>query len=505
MPIFFVNCAKKIINKSRLISISKNSLILLIVNLQINYAMAAEDDKKINATERKKQSIEIPIEQLQNFASVINTVKNHYVNAVDDKKLFEYAIKGMLSGLDPHSDFLTKADFDELKASTSGKFGGLGIEVTMEDGFIKVITPIDDTPASKAGLLAGDLIVKIDKTPVKGMALKEAVELMRGKPGTDVKILVIREKTTGPLDLKITRDIIKIKSVKSEIIQDHYGYIRVSQFQSDTEDNVIKAFEVLKDTAKDKKLSGLILDLRNNPGGILNGAIGISDIFLDAAKLKYNGMIVSTKGRNPEADSNAYAKTPDLTKGLPLVVIVNKGSASASEIVAGALQDHKRAIIIGTKTFGKGSVQTVLPLQADSGLKLTTALYYTPSGKSIQAKGITPDVIIDDISVKVNEAKFIDTSEADLRDHLLNGNIKDKNGVSDKDKEQESTPDNSTKNDNKTKATDEKSNANGKTDKNGKTANKDDKNKPLAEKDYLLNEAVNLLKGMSIITNKNQS
>lgn len=419
------------------------------------------------------QRSEIPIEQLQNFANVINNIKLHYVEPVDDKELFENAIRGMLSGLDPHSSFLDESDFEDLKTVTSGKFGGLGIEVTMEDGFVKVVSPIDDTPAFKAGLKAGDLIIKIDKTPVKGLSLKQAVELMRGKPGSDIKLMVVRTGETAPLDFSITRDIIKIVSVKSELIEDNYGYIRISQFQSATAENVEKAVISLKDSAKNKKLNGIVLDLRNNPGGILNGAIKVSDIFLDHLKLKENSIIVSTKGRLKEIESNIHARTEDISGGVPMVILVNNGSASASEIVAGALQDHKRAIVMGTPTFGKGSVQTVLPLQStNQGLKLTTALYYTPSGKSIQATGIVPDVIVEDLQVQTSENKFTKTKESDLKDHLANGNGTDTTDLT--------TP--------KTAKTPELN------------SNKDD-NKTLAEKDYQLNEAINLLKGLKILSN----
>lgn len=420
---------------------------------------------------------EIPIEELQNFANVISNIKHHYVEPVDDKELFENAIRGMLAGLDPHSSFLDKSDFDELRTATSGKFGGLGIEVTMEDGFVKVITPIDDTPAAKAGLKAGDLIVRIDKTPVKGLSLKQAVDIMRGKPGTEIKLLVVREGLTSPLDMSVTRDIIKINSVKNELIDDHYGYIRISQFQESTADNVVKSITELKDKAKDKQLNGLVLDLRNNPGGILTGAIKVSDIFLDQLKLKDNSIIVSTKGRVKDIESTAYARTPDLSAGLPIVVLVNNGSASASEIVAGALQDHNRAIIMGTPTFGKGSVQTVLPLGEDQGLKLTTALYYTPSGKSIQATGIIPDVIVEDLNVKSPGEKLDISKEADLSGHLANGNGKPEQPPAVSTALPTATTDSNT--DFETK--------------------KEVKEAPLAEKDYQLNEAINLLKGLKVL------
>lgn len=434
----------------------------LTLGLTLNFYAAEELENSSSVTDRP----EIPLEHLQNFANVINSIKTHYVEPVDDKELFENAIRGMLSGLDPHSSYLDKSDFDDLKTVTSGKFGGLGIEVTMEDGFVKVVSPIDDTPAFKAGLKAGDLIIKIDKTPVKGLTLKQAVDLMRGKPGSDIKLMIVRAGETTPLDFNITRDIIKIVSVKSEIIEDNYGYIRISQFQSTTAENVEKAVNKLKGEAKNRKLNGIVLDLRNNPGGVLSGAIKVSDIFLDHLQMQDNSVIVSTKGRIKEIESNAYARTEDITGGIPIVVLVNNGSASASEIVAGALQDHKRAIIMGTPTFGKGSVQTVLPLSSDQGIKLTTALYYTPSGKSIQATGIVPDVLVEDLVVQSEEKKFKMTTEADLKDHLANGN-----GESDDNKKVSSKKD-----------------------------SKDDEKDKLAEKDYQLNQAINLLKGLGVLS-----
>lgn len=446
------------------------------------YNVIAQDIENIDSSESHmfSRSNEIPQEQIENFVNVINSIKTHYVEPVDDKELFENAIRGMLAGLDPHSSFLDKSDFEDLKTVTSGKFGGLGIEVTMEDGFVKVIAPIDDTPASKSGIKAGDLIVKIDKTPVKGLTLKQAVDIMRGKPGSEIKLMIVRQGETAPLEFNVIRDVIKIVSVKNELIDDHYGYIRISQFQSTTADNVMVAFKKLKEIAKDKKLNGLVLDLRNNPGGILTGAINVSDIFLDHLKLDDNSIIVSTKGRIKDIQSSAYSRTEDLTGGIPVVVLVNNGSASASEIVAGALQDHNRAIIMGTPTFGKGSVQTVLPLKSDQGLKLTTALYYTPSGKSIQATGIIPDVIVEDLKVKPTELPItLMTSEADLKDHLANGNHDNVNDTNQK-------PENKT---NLLPASDDKQGDN----------KQDKKKESLAEKDYQLNEAINLLKGLRVL------
>lgn len=470
---------------------SKNILSTITLSFTLGLTLTfhnavAQDIENINNSESPffSGSNEIPQEQIENFVNVINTIKTHYVEPVDNKELFENAIRGMLTGLDPHSSYLDKSDFEDLKTVTSGKFGGLGIEVTMDEGFVKVISPIDDTPASKAGIKAGDLIVKIDKTPVKGLSLKQAVDIMRGKAGSEIKLMVVRQGETTPLEFTMIRDIIKIVSVKNELIDDHYGYIRVSQFQATTADNVIDAYKKLKETAKDKKLNGLVLDLRNNPGGILTGAIKVSDIFLDHLKLGNNTIIVSTKGRVKDIQSSAYSRTEDITGGLPVVVLVNNGSASASEIVAGALQDHNRAIIMGTTTFGKGSVQTVLPLKADQGLKLTTALYYTPSGKSIQATGIVPDVIVEDLKVKTT-AQPLDliTTEADLKDHLANGN-------------HGSNPD-SIKN---IPQKEEKNTEEVKPDALPTSDKKDEKKESLAEKDYQLNEAINLLKGLQILS-----
>jgi len=468
-----------------------------------NTTQTKPQDALDSPVDPNSNSNEIPLEQLQNFANVINTIKHYYVKPVSDKELFDNAIRGMLAGLDPHSGYLDKAEFEDLKTSTTGKFGGLGIEVTMEDGFVKVISPIDDTPAYKAGVKSGDLIVKIDKTPVKGLALKDAVELMRGKPGSEIALLVVRQNESAPIEFKILRDIIKIKSVKSDVIQNNFGYIRISQFQSDTDDNVMKAFNDIKSKVKENKLQGLVLDLRNNPGGILNGAIKVSDMFLNSGKTKKNLLIVSTKGRMADSDANAYSKNGDITDGTPIVILINKGSASASEIVAGALQDHKRAIIMGTTSFGKGSVQTVIPLKADTGLKLTTALYYTPSGRSIQATGIVPDIIVDDLQIKHrDDKKFAEISEADLKDHLSNGNTdKSKQNIKADIKLDIKIPvDSKNPKDSKNQDSDQTSDKTDKTDKTNKADKTvpSDKKQDLAEEDYQLNEAINVLKGLSV-------
>ena len=330
---------------------------------------------------------ELPVDEIRAFAEVFAKIKKDYVENVEDSVLLEYAIRGMLEGLDPHSSYLDEEAYLNLQEGTSGEFGGLGIEVGMEDGFIKVISPIDDTPAQKAGLQAGDLIIRLDDTPVKGMSLNDAVERMRGEPGTDITLTIIRDGADKPLKVTITRDVIKVKSVRTQILEPGFGYLRISHFQSRTAEDARAALQELKQD-NDGRLEGLILDLRNNPGGILSAAVGVSDLFLD------KGLIVYTEGRIDDSKLRFNAKPADLLDNAPVVVLVNAGSASASEIVAGALQDHKRAIIMGQKTFGKGSVQTVLPVSNAAALKLTTARYFTPSGRSIQVSGIEPDVTL---------------------------------------------------------------------------------------------------------------
>ena len=358
----------------------------------------------------------LPFEDLRTFTEIFGRIKRDYVEPVSDKQLLEYAVRGMLSGLDPHSDYLTSEQYKELQEGTTGQFGGLGIEVTMENGFVKVVSPIDDTPAQRAGVKAGDVIVRLDDQPVKGMSLGEAVKLMRGEPGSDILLTIIREGEEAPLKIKITRDIIKVKSVKSRILEKGYGYVRISSFQSRTGEGLKKALESLEQE-NGGKLKGLVLDLRNNPGGVLNAAVAVSDIFLK------KGLIVYTEGRIENSEMRFNAAPDDLLDGAPLVVLINSGSASASEIVAGALQDHKRAVIMGDKSFGKGSVQTILPTSNGGAVKLTTARYYTPSGRSIQAEGIEPDIQLDRFKLESVEApEFKPVKEADLSRHLTNGN-----------------------------------------------------------------------------------
>jgi carboxyl-terminal processing protease len=396
----------------------------------------------------------LPFEGLKTFSEVYGRIRHDYVEAVPDSKLLENAIRGMLEGLDPHSTYLDQEQYNELKVGTTGQFGGLGIEVGMENGFVKVISPIDDTPAQKAGVKAGDLIIRLDDKPVKGMSLNDAVKTMRGEPGARIVLTIVREGLDQPLKLEITRDIIKVKSVKSRMLEKGYGYVRISSFQAKTGDNVVDAIEELK---KDGELSGLVLDLRNNPGGVLNAAVAVSDAFLN------DGLVVYTDGRIEDAKMKFNATPGDVLNGAPIVVLTNAGSASASEIVAGALQDHKRAIIMGEKTFGKGSVQTVLPTSNGGAVKLTTARYYTPSGRSIQAEGITPDVPISKVKLEMaQQSEFGPLKEADLPRHLGNEKALKSDGQ--------------------------------KSDAKIEDA--------LAVQDYPLNEALNLLKGINIVRSR---
>ncbi|MQT57041.1 PDZ domain-containing protein [Pseudomonas sp. FSL R10-0399] len=356
----------------------------------------------------------LPLEELRTFAEVMDRIKAAYVEPVDDKTLLENAIKGMLSNLDPHSAYLGPEDFAELQESTSGEFGGLGIEVGSEDGNIKIVSPIDDTPASKAGIQAGDFIVKINGQPTNGLTMTEAVDKMRGKVGQKITLTLVRNGG-APFDVTLTRANIQVKSVKAQLLEDGYGYIRITQFQVKTGEEVAAALAKLRKENGNKKLKGIILDLRNNPGGVLQSAVEVVDHFIK------KGLIVYTKGRLPNSELRFSATGKDLSEAVPLVVLINGGSASASEIVAGALQDQKRGVVMGTPSFGKGSVQTVLPLNNDRALKITTALYYTPNGRSIQAQGIVPDI-------EVNRAKITREQdneyykEADLQGHLGNGN-----------------------------------------------------------------------------------
>ena len=399
----------------------------------------------------------LPLDQLRTFSDVFARIKRNYVEDVSDEELLEHAIRGMLSGLDPHSSYLNTEQFNELRIGTSGEFGGLGIEVGMEDGFVKVVSPIDDTPAARAGMQTGDLIIRLDDKPVKGLSLNEAVKLMRGKPGSDINLTVVREGEDKPLKVTITRAVIQVTSVKNRILEEGYGYVRVSHFQTKTTADMLKAIEKMK-SETDGKMNGLVLDLRNNPGGVLSAAVGISDAFLN------EGLIVYTDGREEDSRLRYSASQGDVLDGAPLVVLVNGGSASASEIVAGAMQDHNRGVVMGNKTFGKGSVQTIQNLANGGAVKLTTARYYTPSGRSIQAEGINPDIVTDNLRLAKREESGIEPiTESSLSGHLSN--------QSDAEEQKE------------------------------ETSNSDDKPN-LAEDDYQLNEALNLLKGLTILSRR---
>ncbi len=400
----------------------------------------------------------LPIEELRNFSEIFAKVKESYVEEIDDKQLIEGAIRGMLTSLDPHSAYLDLEQYKELQVGTTGEFGGLGIEVTMEDGFVKIVSPIDDTPAQRAGVHAGDLVIRLNDTPVKGMNISDAVKIMRGKPGTDIDLLIVRDGEDKPFTITITRAIIKVKSVKHRILEDGFGYVRITSFQTRTGKQIRNAVDKLKKESGGN-LKGMVLDLRNNPGGVLGAAVSVSDAFLT------EGLIVYTEGRGAHEALRFTAKPTDVLNGAPLVVLINGGSASASEIVAGALQDHHRAIIMGSLSFGKGSVQTIFPLSSNTAVKITTARYYTPSGRSIQAEGIKPDIVLKQLKVSAKEkSQFSSIKEADLNRHLSNGNTKEK-----KDKVK------------------------------SKKKSGDKPDEDLASKDYPLYEALSLLKGLNIL------
>ena len=359
--------------------IRKVSLCLYAVILVANIALP---NLNINASDR------VPAENIEQFVDVFNRIKEQYVDDVEDETLFKAAIKGMVTGLDPHSSFLTSDDFNELKIGTTGKFGGLGIEITTEDGFVKVIAPIDDTPAQRAGIEAGDMIIKVDDTSLQDMDIGDAVKLMRGEPGTKVEVTVLRKNVDEPIVINLTRQIIVSKGIKTKIFNNNIAYLRLSSFQSNSTNDLKSAiYKLKKESSNDIK--AIILDLRNNPGGVLGSAVGITDLFLKKGKIVY------TKGRTINSKLEYNATPQDISSGLPLIVMINEGSASASEIVAGALQDHKRAKIVGTKSYGKASVQTIQELTDGSALKLTTARYYTPLGRDIHKNGIEPDIKIE--------------------------------------------------------------------------------------------------------------
>ena len=420
-------------------------LVALTLIFLINAVPYLKDSANANASKTS-----LPLNQLQSFSEVYLKIKQNYVQDITDKELFDNAIKGMLEGLDPHSTFLNEKDFKDLKIGTKGEFGGLGIEVTMEDGFVKVITPIDDTPAFKAGVKAGDLIIEIDSKSVKGLSLNQAVDLMRGKVGKPILLTIARKGENAPIEIKIVRAKIKVKSVKFEIIDKNYGYIRISSFQNKTGQNLYDAISNLNKKSKNN-IKGYVIDMRNNPGGVLGAAVDVSDAFIKGKK-----KLVFTKGKTANAVYEYFSNDKDLAEDKPIVVLINGGSASASEIVAGALQDHKRAIIMGTQSFGKGSVQTILPITSKTAVKITTARYYTPKGRSIQAKGITPDIIVEDLELNpLIKNEMI--KESDLTGHLKN------------------------------------------TDKEKSNKEPSLRNKKL-ENDYQLSEAINLLKGLNILS-----
>ena len=444
---------------------------------------------QISALAEKEARTNLPIEELRTFAEVFNAIKQGYVEPIEDKKLITHAISGMLSNLDPHSAYLDADAFKDLQVGTQGEFGGLGIEVGMEDGLVKVVSPIEDTPADRAGIKSGDLIFKLDDTLVKGLTLSDAVKRMRGKPKTQIKLSILRKGEAKPLEITLTREIIKVQSVKSKLVEEGYGYLRITSFQENTAAALVKH---LGDLYKPGSLKGLVLDLRNDPGGLLNSAVGVSAAFLPPKTL-----ITSTDGRTADAKHLYHASPEDYLRGtredflkalppearnVPMVVLINGGSASASEIVAGALQDHKRAVVMGTTSFGKGSVQTVLPLPNNTAIKLTTARYFTPSGRSIQAKGIVPDIVVEE---SPNGASSMRLREADLEHHLANS----------KDPETVTPPKPQTK-------------APGNKSKSTAPIKDDDEavEPPLRElaskKDYQLNQALNLLKGLQIMQTK---
>ncbi len=430
----------------------------------------------------------LPIEELRAFSEVFGRIKSDYVEPVSDKKLITEAINGMLSGLDPHSAYLDAEGFKELQVGTQGEFGGLGIEVGMEDGLVKVISPIEDTPAYNAGIKSGDLIIKLDDTLVKGLALNDAVKRMRGKPGSKIVLTIVRKSEPRPLVITVTRAVIKVQSVKSKLIEPGYAFVRITQFQEHTGENLATALDTLLKQS-DGNLKGVVLDLRNDPGGLLTAAVAVS-----AAFLPKDALVVYTEGRTEDAKmrltasaenylrgngASDYLKNlPAVYKDMPMVVLVNGGSASASEIVAGALQDHKRAVIMGTQSFGKGSVQTILPLGNNTAIKLTTARYYTPGGRSIQAKGIVPDIVVEDPATAALDNTFR-LREADLDHHLSNDRQTDDktDAIAVKPVKVQPKP------------------------KEGETT-KPEISEFGAKNDYQLNQALNLLKGMNILHGK---
>lgn len=422
--------------------------------------------------------------QLNLFGDVFERVREEYVEETPDKELVEHAINGMLTSLDPHSSYLNEDDFKDMQVQTRGEFGGLGIEVTMDNGLVKVVSPIDDTPAYRAGVKAGDYITHLDDEAVMGLTLNEAVDKMRGKIGTTIHLTIRREGASEPVEVDITRDIIKIRSVRHKMVDGDIGYIRITTFNQNTDSGLRKAVKEFKQEAGES-LAGYIIDLRNNPGGLLDQAIAVSDDFLD------KGEIVSTRGRSADNTERENATPGDIADGLPIVVLVNGGSASASEIVAGALQDHRRAIILGTQTFGKGSVQTVIPLPGHGAMRLTTARYYTPSGRSIQAKGIEPDITVE--LAKIESYDIQGYRESDLRGALDNPDKDDKDSDKTADKTKAKAKE-------KPKAKDSsKSDKDDKADSSAEDESReDDIIKADEVEDYQLSRAIDLIRGVSL-------
>ena len=436
---------------------SKQFRTALLLTLGILIGITASITGNVMAS--KEPTNGLPLNELRNLSDIFSRIKSDYVEEVEDKVLLENAIKGMLSGLDPHSTYLNPEEYKELQIGTTGQFGGLGIQVGMEDGFVKVISPIDDTPAFHAGVQAGDLIIRLDEKPVKGMNLNDAVNIMRGKPGTAIKLTIVREGVDKPLVISITRDIIKVDSVKNRMLEPGYGYVRITNFQSKTPADLLRAINSLKEE-HGGELKGMVLDLRNNPGGVLNAAADVADLFIDKGKLVY------TEGRIENSMFEFNAKPGDVLNNAPMVVLINGGSASASEIVAGALQDHHRAVVMGSKSFGKGSVQTIQELRSGGAVKITTARYFTPSGRSIQGEGIEPDIQLDTFKITETETdKVSRLKEADLGNHISNPDKSDEE----------------IKKENLAKEESEKN------------------KKVLAAEDYQLHEALVLLKGLSIL------